>query len=189
MSSYNQDLKTRSEVLLHYGASDLQPERIFKDISLEELLQLSVHASLERISFRASWALEHILLNDSPLLLQQQDTIISNYLQLDNWSSIRSYTKLLMKLLELNNTNKTTISPTASEAILEKTFAIVDNVACPVAVKVNAFDILFLQCKTYKWLANELKLQITFALEKDDSAALKSRGNRLLKKLERITQA
>lgn len=188
MSRYNQDLKTRSAALLHYGAADLHPERIFKDISLEELLQLSVYASQERIVFRASWALEHILLNDHPLLLKQQDTIISNYLQIDNWSSLRSYTKLLMKLLEFNNTNKTTISTTASEAILEKTFAIVDNIACPIAVKVNAFDILFLQCRSYKWLANELKLQITFALEKDDSAALKSRGKRLLEKLERITQ-
>ena len=173
-----------SEALLTYGASDLSID-ILKHCSLQDLLELSVDPKQARVAFRASWALEHILLKHTELFKGIIPTLLSNYTFTDNWSSLRSYTKLWMWLLSEKNTAYN-ITPEQEEQLLEKTFAIIEDSDCPVAVLVNAYDILMYLVPNHPWVAQELRLQLELSLEKEASAALISRAKRLFKKLSRV---
>ncbi|WP_313189335.1 hypothetical protein [Sphingobacterium sp.] len=169
------------EALMHFGASDLN-EEILQVVSLDHLLRWSMDEENPRLCFRSSWAMEHILLKNPEHFNAIYKRLITNYQNLNNWSSLRSYTKLLMWLLSKSNTS-ITLSEKEKEIILEKSFAIIDLNDCPVAVKVNAFDILFRLIPTYEWVAKELKLIIELHLEKENTPALKSRDTYILNRL------
>lgn len=172
------------EALMHFGASDLN-EEILKVVSLDQLLQWSIEEKNPRLCFRSAWAMEHILLQNPSLFKSIYERLIINYKDLYNWSSLRSYTKLLMWMLSNSNTS-ITLSEKEKEMIMEKSFAIIDQSDCPVAVKVNAFDILFRLIPTYDWIGKELKLIIELSLEKENTPALRSRGTYILKRLSKL---
>lgn len=172
------------EALMHFGASDLN-EEIFKVVSLDQLLRWSMEEENPRLCFRSAWAMEHILLKNPEHFNAIYKRLITNYQDVKNWSSLRSYTKLLMWLISKSNTS-IALTEKEKEIILEKSFAIIDINDCPVAVKVNAFDILYRLIPTYEWVANELKLIIELNLEKENTPALKSRGTYILNKLAKM---
>lgn len=169
------------EALKHFGASDLN-EQILKEVSLEQLLKWSKDDPDQRLCFRSSWALEHLLLKNNQLFNSTYNQLLENFKTLKNWSALRSYTKLIMWLL--SKSNKTIkLSDDQREIILEKTFDILEDSDCPIAVKVNGFDILYRLIPYYDWLAKELGLLIELNLEKENTPALKSRGIYILKRL------
>jgi hypothetical protein len=69
------------------------------------------------------------------------------------------------------------------EQLVEITFDWLIDPETPVAVKVNCMDILFPFAKEQSWIKDELRSQVQFLLN-DGSAALQSRGKRILKKLK-----
>ena len=167
------------------GASDLTI-KLLDQYSLAELMAWSVDPQHSRLAFRAAWALEHILLDNPHLFTSLYPEILKNYSYTMNWSSLRSYTKLLMWILSDKN-QAFTCTELEEEAILEKTFAVVEDRACPVAVLVNGFDILKAMIPNYPWVAQELQLLLELHLEKEPSAALKSRGHKLMKHLAKLS--
>ncbi|WP_164108112.1 MULTISPECIES: hypothetical protein [Sphingobacterium] len=173
---------TISEALYSYGASDLN-EQILKTISLEELFVLCTSTTHSRTSFRAAWALEHILINNRPLLLQNKNITLCSYATVTNWSVLRSLSKLVIELTKELKKNSNFLDQ-EEESLLEKTFHILSNIDCPIAVRCNAYDILMALVPKHEWLANELCIQIQFDLERNSTPALSSRGMRILKKLK-----
>ncbi|MGX1753237.1 hypothetical protein [Sphingobacterium sp. NPDC055346] len=172
------------EALMHFGASDLNKE-ILKVISLDQLLQWSIEDNNPRLCFRSAWAMEHILLKNPEHFNAIYKRLIINYRDLKNWSSLRSYTKLLMWMLSKSNAS-ITLTEKEREIILAKSFAIIDLNDCPVAVKVNAFDILYRLIPSFEWVAKELKLIIELSLEKENTPALRSRGTYILNRLAKM---
>jgi len=82
--------------------------------------------------------------------------------------------------------SNTEIKPLISEyqeQIIEITFDWLIDSQTPVAVKVNCMDILLHFGKEQPWIPDELSSQVQFLL-KDGSAAVQSRGKRILKKLK-----
>lgn len=53
---------------------------------------------------------------------------------------------------------------------------------CPVATRVNCMDVLYNLSSKHPWIKDELAAQIQYHL-RNPSAALASRGNRVLKRI------
>lgn len=174
-----------SEALYSYSVSDFK-EQLLATIPLEELLWLSLSPQDQRTSFRAAWALEHILMANDALLLQNKKQVLYTYYSATNWSVLRSISKLVMVLTKELKQQSHFLSAEEEENLVNKTFEILGKVECPIAVRCNAYDILLALASTQTWLVNELRIQIQFDLEKNSTPALSSRGLRILKKLERI---
>ena len=151
-------------------------------VSIELLLEWSLDEQFPRLAFHSAWALEHLLKGAPSLLMQKASQVQQQYLQSTNWSVLRSYSKLMM-VLTADKVWLDDLKEADREDILEKTLALVDQVDCPIAVKVNCWDILSALVSVFSWLGRELQLQIQLALEKNPSPALKSRGIRILKRL------
>lgn len=172
-----------SEALYAYGASDLNTD-ILKSVSLEELISVITSPIDPRASFRAAWATEHILIQSPQLLYKHRTEIIEAYLRSTNWSVLRSISKLVMQLTKPLQRDPSFLSEDNVERVLERTLNILSHRDCPIAVRCNAYDITFALTAKYTWLAQELRTQIQFDLEKNSTPALSSRGLRILKKLK-----
>jgi hypothetical protein len=109
---------------------------------------------------------------------------ISGYLIQKNRSCQRHFTKIMMNLTdsELNTEIKHLINE-HQDQIIEITFDWLIDPLTPVAVKVNCMDILLHFAKEQTWIPDELRSQVQFLL-RDGSAAVQSRGKRILKKLK-----
>lgn len=175
---------TLSEALYTYGASDLN-EQLLQHISLDELFYLTDSTQDQRTSFRAAWALEHILFHNRVLLQQNRSNVLDLFARNSNWSCLRSLSKLTIEILASIKQPSQSISEQETEKILEKTFSLLEHNDCPIAVRCNAYDIIYLLQSKYEGLAQELSVQIEFDLEKNKTPALLSRGLKILKKLNR----
>ncbi|MFZ4261235.1 hypothetical protein ACFRAE_04285 [Sphingobacterium sp. HJSM2_6] len=173
--------KTNQEALLTSSASDFNT-KLLELVSLNELLAWSLQEENPRLAFRSSWALEHLLLKNVQLFDGIHAQVIDGYNNLKNWSALRSYSKLLMWLCSKKN-QQYTLSDVQEIALIEKSFFLLDQPNCPVAVKVNVMDILHLQIEKHDWIRNELKLLIELELEKGATPALRSRGAYILKRI------
>lgn len=104
-----------------------------------------------------------------------------------NVSCQRHYSKVLMHYLgakpgavRLEAYGK--CSADQKEQLAEILFAWLVAPHTPVAVRVNVMDCLCFMVADFPWIREELKLQIAFFL-RNGSAAMQSRGRKLLKKL------
>jgi hypothetical protein len=169
------------EALLTASASDFN-SNLLERVSLEDLIAWSIQQEKERLAFRSSWALEHLLLKNTELFQGIHHLILDGFISTANWSVLRCYSKLLMWLFS-NKNQRYPITVEHEIAIIEKSFYLLDQSNCPVALKVNIMDILFLQIKNHDWIRNELKLLVELELEKEASPALRSRGAYILKRI------
>ena len=148
-----------------------------------DLISLSLYPQNE-IAFRASWVLEQFLYYRRDDLSPFLPDFISGYLIQKNRSCQRHFTKIMMYLTD--SESNTEIKPLIGEyleQIIELTFDWLIDPQTPVAVKVNCMDILLQFGKEQAWITEELRSQVEFLL-KDGSAAVQSRGKRILKKLK-----
>lgn len=148
-----------------------------------DLISLSLYPQNE-IAFRASWVLEQFLYYRKDDLFPFIPDFISGYLIQTNRSCQRHFTKIMMSLTDSGSS--TEIKPLITECqeqIIEITFDWLIDPQTPVAVKVNCMDILLHFGKEQAWITDELRSQVQFLL-KDGSAAVQSRGKRILKKLK-----
>lgn len=147
------------------------------------LISLSLYPQNE-IAFRASWVLEQFLYYRWDDLFPFIPDFIAGYLIQTNRSCQRHFTKIMMYLTDAGSS--TEINPLIreyQEQIIEVTFDWLIDPQTPVAVKVNCMDILLHFGKEHAWITDELRSQVQFLL-KDGSAAVQSRGKRILKKLK-----
>jgi len=180
----NQKTKNNSAALYNYSAADFNLELLEK-ISLQDLTFLINNSKDERAEFRAAWALEHILLKNKELLIQQKNEIIQIFLNTKNWSVQRSISKIIMDLLKNPTKYLFDLDEELKGLLLDKSFKILEDKECPIAVRCNVYDIVFLAGKEEKWVLSELKTQIYFDLEKSSTPALLSRGGKLLKRISK----
>lgn len=150
--------------------------------SIHDLIEIIEWNKDQRASFRAAWALEHILLQEHYLCLQHTDDIIQIFIHASNWSVLRSMSKLIIAITK-SSSSKIEQQNNTLGYMLDKGFDLLNNRLCPIALRCNLYDIIFLISQNDRWLLKELKNQILFDLEKQATPALISRGNKLLKKL------
>jgi len=176
-----------SEALCSYSASDLTAQ-ILSDISVKELFEVLAlqGKAFEKTAFRAAWALEHLLLQDKTLLLAQQHQVLQTFLSSGNWSAQRSLTKLVYFLLKHYILAAPVLSEEQEEQIISKIMDMLETTECPISVRANLYDLLYIFVEKHPWLGRELALQITLDLEKKNAVALYARGNKILKQLKVI---
>ena len=148
-----------------------------------DLISLSLYPQNE-IAFRASWVLEQVLYYRWDDLVPFLPDFVSGYLIQKNRSCQRHFTKIMMHLTDSgSNTEIKPMIMEHQEQIIEITFDLLIDTHTPVTVKVNCMDILLHFAKEQPWIPDELRSQVQFLL-KDGSAAVQSRGKRILKKLK-----
>jgi hypothetical protein len=148
-----------------------------------DLIDLSFDPQKE-LAFRASWVLEQFLYYRLDDLLQSLPELIAGYLIQKNQSCQRHFTKIMMFIVTSRSFSETGIVLAKyKEQIVETTFDWLINPETPVAVQSNCMDILFHFSKEQSWIKDELRSQVQFLL-RDGTAALQSRGKRILKKLK-----
>ena len=160
-------------------------DQLLDVLSYEQLFFLSLDNDHPRSAFKSAWALEHLLQRSpEPSVLERYSShVYSAYLRSTNWSVLRSFSKLMLLLLSRcdwmvkNGTDQ-------KVALLEKTFEVLDDSDCPVALRVNCWDLLYAMTSEFDWLSMELRLRIELALENRPTPALKSRGLRILERMK-----
>ncbi|WP_159638072.1 hypothetical protein [Sphingobacterium composti Ten et al. 2007 non Yoo et al. 2007] len=168
---------------LYTNSASVIKEGILQYATIEQLYELSLYP-VERTAFRAAWCLEHVLLNGDKLaLINKKDSTLQVYSNSNNWSVLRSISKIVMETLEVVASS---IDEKETELLLNKTFDILENTECPIAVRCNCYDILCLLSTNELWIIPELRQRIHFDISINETPALKSRAKRVLKKLERI---
>ena len=148
----------------------------------KDLIDLSFDPQKE-LAFRASWVLEQLLYYRLDDLIQSLPEFIAGYLIQKNQSCQRHFSKIMMYLVDLDSIPEiNSILAKNKEQLVEITFDWLIDPETPVAVQVNCMDILFPFAKEQSWIKDELRSQVQFLLN-NGSAALQSRGKRILKKL------
>ncbi|MBM3402057.1 MAG: hypothetical protein FJY21_07065 [Bacteroidetes bacterium] len=159
--------------------------QIAKDQSCRplKLLNLSLYPEHE-IAFRAAWVLEQFLYYRLDDLVEILPEYFSAYSMQKNPSCQRHLSKILIGLTDKGSAEKVKAGLSQyQDQIIETTFDWLINPETPVAVKANCMDILLYFTKENLWIAEELQFQVQFLL-KNSSAALQSRGKRVLKKIK-----
>ena len=147
--------------------------------ALKYLIDMSFNHD-PQIAFRAAWILECAFNSSKDCFVVCLPGFLSAYLKQNNNSCRRHYTKILMGLSERRSGY---LDQYDLSDLVEVTFEWLIDPETPVAVQVNCLDILFNLSNRYDWIADELKAQIVFLL-KDGTAAMQSRGKKLLKKMK-----
>jgi len=142
----------------------------------KELIEISLFP-VNEIAFRAAWVLENLFLSAKEDFLADFQCFLNTYVMLGNLSCKRHYSKIMIEVLKGGKSGFWLQYD--FEPIVETTFEWLINPETPVAVQANCLDILFSLKSRYSWIEEELKAQIIFLL-KDGSAAIQSRGKRLL---------
>ena len=174
-------LKEISKTLTKHKVEKLSKIAAKGEVSVTSVIELTFYHE-PAIAFRAAWILEHILIHAPKRFFADLETFLSGYPKQKNQSCRRHYSKIMMARNVYDRLEN--MSAEIIDSVVETTFEWLIDEQTPVAVKVNCLDILFLFRKKYDWIADELKPQVEFLL-KDGSAAMQSRGKRILKKLER----
>jgi hypothetical protein len=146
---------------------------------MRHLLELSLHKQPE-IAFRSAWLLEQSVFFDPPNFSGLMEAFAETYVNLENDSAKRHFTKILIYFSDKGRIHF--LKSIDLEFIVEKTLEWLINPNTPVAVQANCMDILYNLRQENDWLQEELKAQLFFIL-KGGSAALQSRGRKLLKLL------
>lgn len=181
----SQKLKNISAALYSYSAADFNAD-FTQQISIQDLIDVVRINEDERASFRAAWALEHLLLKDVESLRKYTENILQIYFTSTNWSVLRSISKLIMLLLKNPLKYILYIDEKLQGLLLDKTFNLLATNDCPIALRCNAYDIIFLTGKDENWVLSELKTQIYFDLEKNTTPALRSRGEKIIKSINKF---
>ncbi|SEK79147.1 hypothetical protein [Parapedobacter koreensis] len=138
------------------------------------------------VAFRAAWVLEHIATHYPDRFMPIFDAFLSRLPEQRNVSCQRHFTKIVMCIThpKAPKPYQNAFATIDHEQLVEILFSWLIAPRAPVAVQVNCIAALFNMCDEIKWLAAELKQQTAFLL-KDGSAAMQSRGKKIMAKLAR----
>lgn len=138
-------------------------------------------------AFRAAWILEYIATHYPQRFMPIFTEFLFKMPSQQNPSCQRHFTKILMIITHPKAPDcfRDTYLRVDREHVVETVFGWLIDTRTPVAVQVNCMDVLFNMCAEFPWIAEELKQQIQFFL-RDGSAAMQSRGKKILAKLTKI---
>lgn len=164
-------LKTRQSKRITQSIADYLIE---KPQDLPILLNLIENGDIITSQY-ASWPLSVIAETNSELLYPYSSKIIS-FLELPNKHSAvkRNTYRALQYFTSFNEKNE--------GKLLNLAFIDFENINQPIAVRMFSMQIIYNLSKKYPEIQNELKQLILIQFE-DESAGFKSRGRRILKKI------
>ncbi|MFC0321609.1 MULTISPECIES: hypothetical protein [Olivibacter] len=170
--------KVKATVLAQLAISD--------HYTMSDLLSLCYHPQ-KAIAFRAAWILEFVENKSPDRFIPLLVEFIEQLTHQHNASCQRHFTKILMnytnrKAKTIRKEAFSQLTTTHKEQVVERVFEWLIKSETPVAVRVNCIEILYNLVPLFPWIKDELNAQITFYL-KDGSAAMQSRGKKLLMKL------
>lgn len=154
-----------------------------QDFALHDLIDLTFHED-KTTAFRAAWLLENVFLVRPELYLSEIDYLLARFKDVTYQSCQRHYAKIVMHLTspKANPLIKAKLAETDLEPVVEQCFDWMIAPEILIAVKVFASEALFNLRHRYAWITEELKNQLEF-LMRNGSAAIQSRGKKLLAKL------
>ncbi len=150
------------------------------------LHEVCFHSGNDSIAFYAAYVLEYVATHHPERFIPVFNPFISRLPQQKNFSCQRHFTKILMVITHPNAPElyKEPYSRIDREPLVETIFGWLIDPRTPVAVQANCMDILLHMSREFGWITEELKHQIEY-LMRDGSAALQSRGKKILDKLNR----
>ncbi|HTH81622.1 MAG TPA: hypothetical protein VL490_01730 [Mucilaginibacter sp.] len=163
----------------------LELSRILKEqqFALRDLIDITFHPD-KNIAFRAAWLLENIFLKHPESFLPDMEYLLGKIHEVKYPSCQRHYAKIVMHLTgkKMPKLIKDKLQTVNFEPIIEQLFEWLISPGVKIAVKVFAAEALFNLREQYDWIKEELVNQLQY-LMRDGSAAIQSRGKRLLCKL------
>lgn len=148
---------------------------------------LSYDQQDDSIAFRAAWVLEYIAAHYRERFMPVFADFLSALPNQRNRSCQRHFTKILMMITDPQapDSYRDAYLQADREHLAETVFGWLIDPGTPVAVQVNCLDILYNLIREFEWIKDELKQQTEFLL-RDGSAAMQSRGKKILAKLNKI---
>ena len=154
-----------------------------QQFALKDLIDITFQPD-KNVAFRAAWILENLFLQKPESYIENLEYLISRVKDVDNPSCKRHYAKILMHITspKAPSIMKQKLAVIDLEPVVEKLFDWLIDPKALIAVKVFAAEALFNIRDRYPWISEELANQIRF-LMRDGTAAIQSRGRKLLARL------
>ena len=154
-----------------------------QQFALKDLIDITFQPD-KNVAFRAAWILENLFLQKPESYIENLEYLISRVKGVDNPSCKRHYAKILMHITSPKAPSiiKQKLAVIDLEPVVEKLFDWLIDPKVLIAVKVFAAEALFNFRDRYPWISEELANQIRF-LMRDGTAAIQSRGRKLLARL------
>ncbi|HWD87393.1 MAG TPA: hypothetical protein VG367_04650 [Mucilaginibacter sp.] len=154
-----------------------------QQFALRDLIDLTFCED-SNIAFRAAWILENLFLKKPEAYMDELEYLVSRVPCVTYPSCKRHYAKIMMHISarKAPASIRQRLEAINLEPVVEKLFDWLIDPKVLIAVKVFASDALFNMRSRYPWISEELKEQMKF-LMRDGSAAIQTRGRKLLAKL------
>ena len=154
-----------------------------QQFAITDLISITFHPD-KNIAFRAAWILENLFLQQPESYLDNLEYLVSRVKDVDNPSCKRHYAKIVMHITspKAPASIQQKLSEIDLEPVVEQLFDWMIDPKVLTAVKVFASEAFFNLRSRYPWITEELTNQIQF-LMRDGTAAIQSRGKKLLKAL------
>jgi len=155
-----------------------------QQFSVKDLIDITFHPD-KNIAFRAAWILENLFLQKPESYIGNLEYLISRVKDVGNPSCKRHYAKILMHITATKApaSIRQKLAETDLEPVVEQLFDWLIDPKVLIAVKVFAAEALFNIRDRYPWIAEELDNQVRF-LMRDGTAAIQSRGRKILSRLK-----
>lgn len=154
-----------------------------EQFAIRDLVDITFHHD-HGIAFRAAWLLENLFLQKPELYAVHIEYMVARISEVKDPSCKRHYAKIIMHI----TSPKAAVAVQAQLAhidlipVVEQFFDWIIDPKVLIAVKVFAAEALFNIRDLYPWIKEELAEQLRF-LMRDGTAAIQSRGKKLLAKL------
>ena len=154
-----------------------------QQFALRDLIDITFYPD-KNIAFRAAWILENLFLKKPLCYLNDMEYLLGRITEVKNESCKRHYAKIVIHITahKAPLPIQQKLSGIDLEPVIEQLFDWLIDPKVLIAVKVFAAQALFHVRDRYPWITEELKNQIQF-LMRDGTAAIQSRGRKLLAKL------
>jgi hypothetical protein len=155
-----------------------------QQFDLRDLIAITFHHDKD-VAFRATWLLENVFLQKPEAYLPQLDYLLSEIKKVKHPGPQRHYAKIVMHITDPKAPLiiKHKVQTIDLEPVIEQLFDWMIDPKVKIAVKAFAAEALFNLRHRYDWIAEELANQLQF-LMRDGTAAIQSRGKKLLKELK-----
>ncbi|WP_257658889.1 hypothetical protein [Parapedobacter lycopersici] len=186
----NELIKRLSGVITKHYLPELVALGETGTLSVTTLHRLCYTPERSPVAFRAAWVLEYIATRAPQRFLPVFAAFMTRLPDQRNPSCQRHFTKILMVITgpKAPPAYQDAYATTDKEQLVETVFGWLINPQTPVAVQVNCMDILFNLTAEFGWIGEELQNQVEFLL-RDGSAALQSRGRKIIGKLKKLKTA
>ena len=156
-------------------------------VGLHDLCYDTAHPKL---AFRAAWVLEYIAVHHPDRFVPIVKSFLTKLAEQKNRSCQRHFTNILIRITHPNAHKgyREVLQSADREQLVETVFSWFIDPDTPVAIQANCMDVLLHMSSEFEWISEELKQQIAFLL-RNGSAAIQSRGKKVLAKLNKIKTA